>query len=80
MSADITTTAAAEGETAATEGALNVHAVESSPNVMMAGTQTCARCASYVQELSIAAERYEALTVAMKQQENDTIVSNTLAD
>ena len=46
MSADITTTAAAEGETAATEGALNVHAVESSPNVMMAGTQTCARCAS----------------------------------
>ena len=80
MSADITTTAAAEGETAATEGALNVHAVVSSPNMMMAGTQTCALCASYVQELSIATERYDALTVAMKQQEDDTIVSKTLAD
>ena len=80
MSADITTTAAAEGETAATEGAPNVHAVESSPNVMMAGTHNCARCASYVQELSIATERYDALTVAMKQQENDAIVSKALAD
>ena len=80
MSADITTTAAAEGETAATEGALNVHAVESSPNVMMAGEHNCARCASYVEEIAIATERYDALTVAMKQQENDAIVSKTLAD
>ena len=67
MSADITTTAAADGKTAATEGALIVHAV--APNVMVAGTQTCARCASYVQELSIATERYEALTVLARSYE-----------
>ena len=47
---------------------------------MMAGEQTCASCASYVQELSVAAERYDALSAAMKQMENDTLVSKTLAD
>ena len=75
---DITSTAA-NGDAAATEGVESPHAVESS-NVMIAGEQTCASCASYAQELSLAAERYDALTVAMKQMENDTIVFKTLAD
>ena len=80
MSSDITTTAAAEGETAATEGAPNVHAVEIITDVMMAGEHNCARCADYAAEIAIATERYDALTVAMKQQENDAIVSKALAD
>ena len=44
---------------------------------MMAGEQTCT---SYAQELPVVAERYDALSVAMKQVENDTLVSKTLAD
>ena len=75
---DITPTAA-DGDSAATEGVESPHAVESS-NVMIAGEQSCAHCASYAQELTSAAERYDALTKAMKQMENDTIVSKTLAD
>ena len=77
---DIPTTAAADGESAATEGALIVHAVAPSPTVMVAGTQTCARCASYVQELGIANERRDAIQQAMTKMENDTIVSTELAN
>ena len=47
---------------------------------MIAGEQTCAQCASYAQELTSANERNDALTQAMKQIENDTIVSTTLAN
>ena len=80
MSEHITTTAAAEAETAATEGAPNVHAVEITTDVVMAGEHNCARCADYAAEIAIATERYDALTVAMKQQENDAIVFKALAD
>ena len=76
---DITSTAA-DGDTAATEGVESPHAVESS-NVMIAGEQTCAHCASYAQELTSANERNDALTIkAMKQMEDDAIVSTTLAN
>ena len=75
---DITSTAA-DGDTAATEGVESPHAVESS-NVMIAGEQTCAHCASYAQELTSANERNDALTKAMKQMEDDALVSTTLAN
>ena len=77
-----TTTADAEAEavTAATEGAPNVHAVEITTDVVMAGEHNCASCADYAAEITMATERYDALSVAMKQQENDAIVSKTLAD
>ena len=76
-----TTTADAEAEavTAATEGAPNVHAVEITTDVVMAGEHNCARCADYAAEIAMATERYDALSVATKQQENDAIVSKTLA-
>lgn len=75
---DITSTAA-DGKIAATEGVESPHDVELS-NVVIAGDQTCAQCASYVQELTLANERNDALTKAMEQMENDTIVSTTLAN
>ena len=75
---DITSTAA-DGDAAATEGVESSHAVES-PNVMIAGEQTCASCASYAQEPESLNERNDALTLAMKQMENDAIVSTTLAN
>ena len=76
-----TTTADAEAEavTAATEGA-PVHAVEVTTDVVRAGEHNCASCADYAAEIAMATERYDALSVAMKQQENDAIVSKTLAD
>ena len=77
---DLPTTAAADGESAATEGALIVHAVAPSPTVMVAGTRTCARCASYVQELGIANEGRDAIQQAMTKMENDIIVSTELAN
>ena len=47
---------------------------------MMAGTQTCASCTSYANELIIANERHDALSEAMTKMENDTIVSTELAN
>ena len=70
---------AAAGDAAATEGVESPHAVESS-NVMIAGEQTCASCASYAQELESLNERNDALTLVMEQMENDAIVSTTLAN
>ena len=68
-----------DGTAAATESTLNVHAVESS-SLMMAGTQTCASCTSYANQLVIANERHDAIIEAMTKMENDTIVSTTLAN
>ena len=70
---DITSTAA-DGDAAATEGVESPHVVESS-NVMIAGEQTCASCASYAQELESLNGRNYALALAMKQMENDAIVA-----
>ena len=75
---DIPSTAV-DGTAAATEGALDVHAVES-PSLMVAGTQTCASCTSCANELVIANERHDAIIEAMTKMENDTIVSTTLAN
>ena len=47
---------------------------------MMAGTQTCASCTSYANDLIIANERHDAIIEAMTKMENDTIVSTTLAN
>ena len=58
---DITPTAV-DGNAVATEGVENSHAVDH-PNVMIAGEpQICTQCANYAQELTIANERYDALS------------------
>ena len=46
----------------------------------MTGTQTCAACTSYANELIIANERHDALNEAMTKMENDMIVSTELAN
>ena len=74
---DIPSTAV-DGDAAATERELNMHAVESS--LMMAGTQTCAACISYANQLTIANKRHDALNEAMTQMENDMTVSTELAN
>ena len=75
-----TTTAAVDGAVV-TEGAEQPHAAVSSnvANVMSAGEQTCARCASYAQELTVMTERNAALTHSMKQRESGALIFTTLA-
>ena len=46
----------------------------------MEGTQTCAACTSYADQLIIANERHDALNEAMKKMENDMIVSTGLVN
>ena len=62
------TTAAAVDGTAVTEGAEQPHAAVSSDvtNVMIAGEQTCARCAGYARELTLMNARNDALTQSTK--------------
>ena len=62
----------ADGTEAATEAerALNV----------LAGTQSCASCASLSTDLGIANKRYDAIQEAMTKMEHDTIVSTELAN
>ena len=75
------TTAAAVDGAVVTEGVEQPHAAVSSDvaNVMIAEQRTCARCASYAQELTLMTERNDALTQSMKQMESDAVVSMTLA-
>ena len=75
-----TTTAAVDG-TAVSGDVEQPHAAVSSDvaNVMIAGEQTCARCAGYTQELALMNERNDALTQSMKQMDSDKIASMTLA-
>ena len=75
------TTAAAVDGAAVTEGVEQPHAAVSSDatNVMIAGEQTCARCTSYAQELTLMTERNDVLTQSMKQMESESLISMTLA-
>ena len=75
------TTAAAVDGAVVTEGAEQPHADVSSnvANVMIAGQQTCARCASYAQELTLVTERNGALNQSIKQMESEALTSMTLA-
>ena len=74
------TTAAAVDGAAVTEGAEQPHAAVSSnvANVTIAGQQTCARCASYAQELTLMTGRNAALTRSMKLMKSEALISITL--
>ena len=75
------TTAAAVDGAAVTEGVEQPHAAVSSnvANVMIAGQQTCAHCASCAQELTLMTAHNDALTRPMKLVESEALIFMALA-